>query len=101
MAGRPQRFVYYRVRLADLARAEAAAKAMQAECEARWPALHARLMWRVEDRPGAVEGDVTLMEVYEGLPSSQAAAELERLARERLAPWLAGERHVEDFEPCA
>ena len=100
MADVPQRFVYYRVRWADLAQAQAAAKTMQVECEARWPGLQARLMRRVEDRAGG-DGETTLMEVYAGLPSPAAAAELERLAHERLAPWLVGERHVEDFEPCA
>jgi hypothetical protein len=100
MAGVPHRFVYYRVRRESARQAEAAAQEMQTQCVAGWPGLRARLMRRVGDgAAGSV--DVTLMEVYEGLPSPDAAAEIERLAQARLAPWLAGARHVEEFEQCA
>lgn len=99
MADGLEHFVYYRVRRADDARAESAVMAMQAELAARWPGLQGRLLRRVDGGPAT--GDVTLMEIYAGLPSPEAAAELESLAFARLAPWLVGERHVEAFVPCA
>ena len=74
--------------------------ALQSEVATRWPGLRGRLMRRAENRPAAT-GDVTLMEIYEGLPSAEAAADVERQASLRLATWLVGQRHVEDFEPCA
>lgn len=99
MSAGAQYFVYYRVQREHRGQAEAAVRALHAQLQSRWPGLRCGLYRRA--LPAAVDGDTTLMEVYDGLPSPDAAAEIEALACSRLAPWLIGERHVEVFEPCA
>ncbi|MDH4061445.1 MAG: DUF4936 family protein [Aquincola sp.] len=94
----PKRFVYYRVPHDGRARAEAAVRALHDELRARWPGLRCCLLRRADH---ASADHATLMEIYEGLPSPAALAEVEALALARLAPWLVGERHIEAFEPCA
>jgi|APDOM4702015248_1054824.scaffolds.fasta_scaffold05803_3 hypothetical protein len=98
MATGPQRFVYYRVRRDALVQAQLAVRQMQDELRGRWPALQCIVLRRAD--AGAADTP-TLMEIYDGLPSAEAALDVESLARERLAAWLVGERHVEAFEPCA
>jgi hypothetical protein len=88
-----RRYVYYRVPLAQLADAVAAVKAVQT----RWQALHPAARLELLRRPELREGQVTLMEVLQ-LPAAvldQAEAE----AAAAVAPFLAGPRHVEVFEP--
>jgi Domain of unknown function (DUF4936) len=88
------RYVYYRVGAGDEAAAVAAVRALHA----RWTAegVACELLRRVEE-PGE---PVTLMEIYrEAAPPALAALEAEAVTA--LAPWLIGERHLEDFEPCA
>jgi hypothetical protein len=97
MTAAPHRFVYYRVPAQAQPLVEAAVRALHHSLCARWPGLRCRLYRRAESAPD----HATLMEVYEGLPSVQAAAEVEALACAQLATWLVGERHVEVFEPCA
>lgn len=81
-------YVYWRVPVAEAARAEAAVRA-----------VHARLGLQVElwRRPGAHDGLVTLMEVYD----ADAAAALEPAATQALAGLIDGTRHVERFERLA
>lgn len=98
MAAGLQQFVYYRVRREHREQAEAAVRDLHVHLQLRWPGLHCRLYRRAE--PSAAE-DITLMETYDGLTAPGALAEVEALARVRLAPWLVGTRHVEVFEPCA
>lgn len=97
----PQRFVYFRVRVAHCAAAIDALRALHARWHAADPALGCELMQRVSDD---VANDlVTLMEVYrhtDGLPPAWQER-IEREAHAALAPWLVGERHVEVFAPCA
>lgn len=99
MSAGAQHFVYYRVQRVHRGQAEAAVRALHAELQSRWPGLRCRLYRRAQ--PAAEGEDTTLMEVYDGLPSPDAASEVEALACSRLAPWLVGEPHVEVFEPCA
>jgi hypothetical protein len=94
-----QHFVYYRVRREHRGQAEAAVRALHAQLQSRWPGLRCRLYRRAQ--PATVDEDTTLMEVYDGVPSPDAAAEVEALACSWLALWMIGERHVEVFEPCA
>lgn len=95
-------FVYYRVAPADAQHAAAAVHTMQAGLRASWPGLQARLLRRPEPTP---QGELTFMEVYArpGWPAGVDAplrAEIEAAAT-ALAPWLAGARHTEVFQPCA
>jgi len=91
-------YVYYRVAEADLAGAQAAVQVFQRELLASHPALQAALM----RRPEVSEGLVTLMETYQSLAPLPAALR-ERIAAgpAALRPWLRGERHLEEFVPCA
>jgi hypothetical protein len=76
-----RRYVYYRVREADLAAVSAALRALQGDVE-------------LLRRPGASDGLVTLMEVHR---ADDAAVEARCAAA--VAPWLQGVRHVEVFAP--
>ena len=89
-------FVYYRVAIADLSTAVAAAHRLQAALRARHPGLDAALLRRPEVR----DGTATLMETYaaaDGVDET-LAAEIERRAVDAGLP---GPRHVEVFEPLA
>jgi len=91
-------FVYYRVDEADLAAALPAVHAFHEELRAEHPALQFTLM----RRPGASDGQVTLMESCQcpgALPAGLRARLLHGPAA--LRPWLHGERHLEEFVPCA
>lgn len=89
-------FVYYRVAEHDLPALRVAARAMQAALSGDEPGLHCALL----RRPGLREGQVTLMETY-AAPGGVGAALQARIdtAALALAPWIAGARHVELFEP--
>lgn len=94
-------FVYYRVAVADLAAAVAAARvAQQALCNAH-PGLQASLMQRPSSATEPPQ--VTLLETYR--PGSAASAlpvePIEQRMTAALAPWLRGPRRIEVFEPCA
>jgi hypothetical protein len=83
-------YVYYRVPQAQLAEAVAVIQALHAGLQ------QAGVSPELLRRPGAVNGQVTLMDVY-------TLAELDALAFEAraaaaLAPWLDGQRHVEIFD---
>jgi transposase len=84
-------YVYYRVPEAQLAPALQALRPLHAELR--------RLGAAVEllRRPDAPQGRVTLMDVYS--LDDAAAAAFEARAAAALAPWLDGQRHVEQFEP--
>lgn len=102
MAGGAQLYVYYRVRPADAAAVIAAVGALHAGWRARWPGLACTLARRAEAHDRADE-PCTLMEIYQqpgGVPEA-CQREIERAARERLAAWVVGERHLEVFVPCA
>lgn len=95
-----QWFIYYRIHLDDLPAAVGAARAMQLELQRTLPGLEAGLL----RRPLAADGLVTLMETYtfhdHAAPPPDALDRIEQAARQ-LAPWLNGQRHVEEFIPCA
>jgi hypothetical protein len=76
-----RRYVYYRVREADLAAATAALRALPGDVE-------------LLRRPEANDGFVTLMEVHRGDDPA-----LEARCAAAIAPWLQGVRHVEVFAP--
>jgi hypothetical protein len=76
-----RRYVYYRVREADLAPAVAALNSLPGSFE-------------LLRRPGASDGLVTLMEVHR---ADDAA--LEARCAAAVAPWLRGVRHIEVFSP--
>ncbi|MFN7724471.1 MAG: DUF4936 family protein [Rubrivivax sp.] len=88
-----QLYVYYRVEVAQLAAAVAAVKAVQTHWQARHPQGHLAVLRRPELR----DGQVTLMEVLQLPLPDLALAEAETAAA--VAPFLAGPRHVERFEP--
>ena len=90
-----ERYVYYRVREADVAAARAAVFALQAALRHDDPSLEARVL----RRPEAREGLQTWMEVYArcgGVSPAQGEA-IERCAEAALAGLIAGPRHVETF----
>jgi hypothetical protein len=92
-----QVFVYYRIRAADAATAIAAVVAFQASLHAAIPGLTGRLSRRLDDGSDLV----TLMETYvhaDGL-TADWQRDIERRAKEQLAAWIVGERHVEVFVP--
>jgi hypothetical protein len=104
-ASGPCWFIYYRVQLADLARAVAAARdGQQRLCRAH-PGLTAELMQRPSSTGSPPQ--MTVLETYRvpaGWPVEQARAlpaDIERVQAGALAPWLQGSRHLEAFEPCA
>ena len=86
-------YVYYRVPEAQLQAALAALQPLHAELRRGGTALE------LLRRPGAPQGRVTLMEVYS--LDDAAAAAFEARAAAALAPWLDGQRHVEQFEPLS
>ncbi|MDP1693178.1 MAG: DUF4936 family protein [Burkholderiaceae bacterium] len=63
------------------------------------PGLACALSRRAEDDPKLL----TLMEAYAHADGVTAdwQRNIERMAREHLAAWVVGERHVEVFVPCA
>ncbi|HEU4460613.1 MAG TPA: DUF4936 family protein [Methylibium sp.] len=96
---RHELFVYYRVRSSHAQALAAAVADMHRTLRAAHPGLDARLLRRA-DEPG---GETTWMETY-ALPAGADPAALRtaiEAAARALAPWLAGERHVEHFVPCA
>ena len=97
-------FIYYRVRVRDLAAAIAAARAAQQALQSAHPGLAVSLMQRPE--PDAQQL-MTLMETYSA-PLDWAAPRLAGLpeaidatAGHALTPWLQGPRQLEVFDPCA
>lgn len=98
-ASSPGLFIYYRVQRGHLADAVAAVRALQARWQAQDGSLRCELLRRTDD--GGT--DVTLMETYRRDAGFDVAARdrIEDEAAAALAPWLAGSRHVEVFEPCA
>jgi len=88
-----QLYVYYRLPHAALAAAAAAARGLQAELAAAWPGLDCALL----RRPEAADGQLTLMEVYRGVPAPGFEAALQAAAARR--PALPAQRHVERFVP--
>jgi hypothetical protein len=101
-------FIYYRLTAVDNVAAVAAAVAsFQTTLRAAHPGLRTRVLRR--PAPSQQDGQ-TWMETYafDDRAGVHAAginealqAEIELLAHAALAPWLAGSRHVEVFEPCA
>jgi Domain of unknown function (DUF4936) len=90
-------FVWFRVAREH----EAAVVSAVHELQARWSAqgLQCELLRRADDAPD----EITLMEVYRAAGGVDATwqARIEDEAGACLAPWLAGPRHIEMFEPCA
>jgi quinol monooxygenase YgiN len=91
-------FIYFRVERGDETAVVAAVRELHAAWRVALPGLRCELLRRAGHR-----GDVTLMETYgcAGGISAEWQQRIEREAQARLEPWLAGERHVEVFEPCA
>jgi hypothetical protein len=104
-AGQPCWFIYYRVDMAELASAVAAARAGQARLERDFPGLVVELM----QRPSASDdfAQMTLLEIYRAAADATPAqlADLpeavERVVGVAVSPWLHGPRRVEVFQPCA
>ncbi|MES2957839.1 MAG: DUF4936 family protein [Pseudomonadota bacterium] len=103
-AGRPdppaaQVFVYYRVRAADLLAVVAAVQVLHARLPTLMPGLACSLSRRA-DAPADLQ---TLMESYAHADGVGPAwrLEIEQHASDLLSTWIAGERHVEVFVPCA
>ena len=96
-------YVYYRVRAAESAVAEAEVLGLQAELRAQTPGLRARLL----KRPDEQDGHQTWMEIYsmesavdvDGV-SARLQAAIAARAAERLTH-IDGSRHVEVFLACA
>lgn len=89
-------YIYYRVAEADLATACAVARAMQQQICARYPGLQTDLL----QRPQAVSGIVTLMEIYTTLPATCELAVLQtdiEQAALSMPAVLQVPRHVEVF----
>jgi quinol monooxygenase YgiN len=94
-AARREVYVYYRVAPAHwLETADAVAQWQREMCRS-----HPGLVASVLRRPEAHDDVVTLMEVYAGSHTIDAAFEA-TIARgaEALGPWLLGERHIERFD---
>ena len=96
-------FIYYRVQVAQEARARRLVETLQSQLCAQFPQLVARLLRRPEDSGG----QQTWMETYSTNPmlsaqgvtvQIQAAIEAKAGA---LTPHIVGPRHTEVFVPCA
>jgi hypothetical protein len=99
----PELFIYYRLDLADSLAALRAVAAFQADLQARYPWLRARLL----RRPQATDGQETWMETYSADPlmnstgiTPEVTAQIEQAAAV-LLPFLRGARHTEVFVACA
>lgn len=96
---RHELFVYYRVQPRHAEALVASVTRMHEALRRAHPGLQARLLRRADEGVG----DVTCMETYtlpaEADPAAVRTAIAE--AARSLAPWLAGERHVEHFVACA
>ena len=96
-------FVYYRVRAADAAAAQAAVQRFQAQLRAQHPQLITRLL----RRPDAIDGRQTWMETYATDPQHDRVGIDARLqdaieaGARVLTPLLDGPRHTEVFIACA
>ena len=90
-------YVYYRIDAASLDEAAAAVREFHARLRETTPGLQASLL----RRPGAQDGQVTLMETYAmpGGIGQPLQAEIDAAAATVLAPWQRGPRHTEVFEP--
>ena len=100
-------YIYYRVTPADLARAVASVRALQADLCARHPGLQAQVLRRVEAAPDGMPAQdadrpVTLMEVYAAEPGVDDAllGEIEAAAAAQRPQFGTSARHLELFEPC-
>ena len=94
-AARRELYVYYRVAAAHWRDAAHAVAQWQQQMGASHPRLVARVLRRPETRDGAV----TLMEVYSGIDTIDAAFEA-TIANGALAlePWLLDQRRIERFD---
>jgi Domain of unknown function (DUF4936) len=96
---RHELFVYYRVASRHETALIDAVGGMHQALRSAHAGLEARLLRRADER----DGDVTWMEIYRLPAGADPAASRASIATaaQVLAPWLAGERHVEHFVPCA
>ena len=97
--GPEQLYVYYRVRQADAAALIAGVRKWHADLQATWPGLICSLGQRTQDSAELI----TMMETYahaEGLPAAWQH-DIEQQAQKRLGTWIVGQRHAENFVPCA
>jgi hypothetical protein len=99
----PELFIYYRLDLVDSPAALRAVTTFQADLQARYPWLRARLL----RRPQATDGQETWMETYSADPlmnstgiTPEVTAQIEQAAAV-LLPFLRGARHIELFVACA
>lgn len=96
---RHELYIYYRAPARQAETLANAVQRMQQQLTAQHPGLEARLLRRADER----DGELTWMETYR-LPADADPATLAASiadAAQALRPWLAGERHVEHFLPCA
>lgn len=92
---RRELYVYYRVAAAYWRDAAHAVAQWQEQVGSSHPRLVARVLRRPETRDGAV----TLMEVYGGIDTIDAAFEAAIAhGAPALEPWLLGARHIERFD---
>lgn len=97
-------FIYYRSQAQHAQAVRAAVAAFQQMLRERHSGLEARLLYR----DASTSTSITWMETYR-LPTATNVptldttlqAEIESLAARALAGLIEGQRHVEDFEPCA
>jgi Domain of unknown function (DUF4936) len=97
--GAAQVFAYYRVRPADASAAIAAVRTLHDSLRAAMPGLMCTLSRRAD-------GDTELLTLMETYAHADGVGEVWRItiecgAREALAAWVVGKRHVEVFVPCA
>lgn len=91
-------YVYYKIDEADLAAVLPAVLAFQSSLRGE----HAGLQTTLMRRPGAAGGLLTLMESCRvATPGSTRLREQLAQGPASLQPWLRGERHLEEFVPCA
>lgn len=97
--GAAQVFAYYRVRPADALAVVAAVRALHDTLQAVMPGLVCTLSRRADSDTELL----TLMETYTHADGVDDAWRLsiDCSARDALAAWVVGERHVEVFVPCA
>jgi len=97
--GAAQVFVYYRVAPGNVPQLIDAVRALQA----RWCAAHPGLACSLSRRAEEGAEVVTLMETYrhDRVALDAWHHDIERSAREQLATWIIGGRHVEVFVACA
>ncbi|HEX6704904.1 MAG TPA: DUF4936 family protein [Albitalea sp.] len=93
-------FIYYRIPAASASAALQTVLALQARLRQRHPGLTARLLRRPETTDPQTWMETYAFPLDAGGVTLAIEAEIEAAAM-GLAPFIAGARHIEVFEPCA